>query len=267
MERRGLRILIGIIFMCIIALLALIRNNSKDEKVYLQDKENHIKLYDDKIALYNSRDEIIDKYLLKEKIFKYFLGNISEDDRDMLVILTGDRDSRYGKDIVIFSLENRIEEIYREDFSDFNPWKIAIGDIDGDGVGEISIGVYKESPLHKIMAKRPFIYTFKDGVLQPKWRGSRLSRPFDDYDFIDIDDDGIDEIISIEILEDKKKVINSYKWKGFGFEGYLESKAFKDMRDLTVKGDKIYLKVKEGNRFQLSLLKLGKNSLEIERVN
>lgn len=248
-------------------LFFLVNNKEKLIKTYLSNKGDYIKIHKNKVIMYNNKDEIINDYLLEDRIIEYAIGDITGNNKDKLVLLTKDNGEEYGKDVIIFSLENEMEEIYRKNFSEFKPWKIAIGDIDGDGVDDISIGVYKESPLHQVMAKRPFIYSFKDGVLQPKWRGSRLSRPFDDYVFYDIDGDGIDEIISIEILKDNRKIINSYKWKGFGFEGYLESESFGDMESLIIKEGGVYLNIKEGSGIYLGLLKVGDKNLEIERVD
>lgn len=200
-----------------------------------------------------------------EKVKDYDIGKIAEGAEEYLVTLTGSKGNEYGKDIVIYSLENE-REVYREDFTQLNPWKVVIGDIDGDGIDDISIGVYKESPLHPVLAKRPFIYSFVEGNLVPKWRGSRLSKPFIDYTFNDLDKDGIDEIVSIEVLEDNKKVINSYKWKGFGFEGFIESMPYDDIKGLNIKDGLIYLDIIDDNDDYLGFIKLEKNNLVIERV-
>lgn len=61
--------------------------------------------------------------------------------------------------------------VLEEDINNLNVWKLEIGDIDGDGVDEIALGVYTESPLHPVEAKRPFIYKFNGDKLIPKWRG------------------------------------------------------------------------------------------------
>lgn len=119
--------------------------------------------------------------------------------------------------------------LYKCDMADINPWKVQTCDVDGDGRTEISIGVYKTARFHPVMAKRPFIYEWHGNAISPKWLGSRLSRPFDDYIFADINADGVDEIISIEHLRDGRKAVNSYSWKGFGFEGIGESTAFDDI--------------------------------------
>lgn len=218
------------------------------------------------IILFDNKNGVIETLSIKEGIKEYDLGDVTGDGQDELIILTGNRKKEYGKEVIVFVIEDNIKEIGRKGFEEFNPWKVITGDIDGDGIDEISVGVYKESPLHPVMDKRPFIYTFVDGKIQPKWRGSRLSKPFTDYCFYDIDGDGIDEIIAIEIVDNNKKRINSYKWKGFGFEGYLESKVYDNIMDLRLnKG--IYINIKEGRDNYSGFLKLTEGNLKIERVN
>jgi hypothetical protein len=115
---------------------------------------------------------------------------------------------------------------YSFDLSDYKPMKVQLGDINGDGVNEVSVCVYKTAKFHPVMAKRPFFFDLVGGNLVPVWLGSRLSRPFDDYILFDVNDDGADEIISIEALEDGRRVVAAYNWKGFGFELLDESEAF-----------------------------------------
>jgi hypothetical protein len=113
-----------------------------------------------------------------------------------------------------------------------NPWKVQTCDVDGDGAKEISVGVYKKTQFHPVMAKRPFIYNYQDNRISPKWRGSRLARPFEDYIFADVDGDKKDELISIEVLQDGQNLVNTYKWKGFGFEGCGESPTYEKVEQL-----------------------------------
>mgnify|MGYP000849223793 CR=1 FL=1 len=120
------------------------------------------------------------------------------------------------------SYSNRIEietsgDVYRKDFKGKNPfniWKLEVGDMEGDGEMELALGVYKKSPHHKVMAKRVFLYNIVDGSLKPKFRASRLSLPMDDFILYDIDGDGRDEIVSIEI-KDKSYFIAAYHYENF----------------------------------------------------
>jgi len=130
-----------------------------------------------------------------------------------------------GPEVEVFS----VDKLYKCDMTDINPWKVQTCDVDGDGKTEISVGVYKTARFHPVMAKRPFIYEWHGNAISPKWLGSRLSRPFDDYIFADVNADGMDEIVSIEHLMDGRKAVNSYAWKGFGFEGIGESTGFDDI--------------------------------------
>jgi hypothetical protein len=162
------------------------------------------------------------------------IADIDGDDTDEILLITGTAGQEYGSDFCILHPgitdgAINITDMDRISLKTFNPWKVQTCDVDGDGIPEVSFGVYKTSRFHPVMAKRPYIYDLRENGISPKWRGSRLSRPFDDYIFADINYDGADEIISIEHLADGRKAVNSYAWKGFGFEGIGESCAFDDV--------------------------------------
>lgn len=206
------------------------------------------------------------EYLLLSRTLDKATGDINGDGQEEYLLLTKSLLGKYGKELIIYNGVYDLTEIYREDFSELKPWKIDTGDIDGDGIDEISIGVYKETIFHPVMAKRPFIYSFSDNTLLAKWRGSRLSRPFTDYTFYDIDEDGVDEIISIEITENEKMLINSYKWIGFGIEGLMESSEFDNIAELW-KANGIYMNIEnDGDKFGGQLL-LKEDRLVIERMD
>lgn len=174
----------------------------------------------------------------REKVVGSCRSDLDKDGFEEELILTGQKGSLYGKYLVIRS---KNKEVGRYDLESLNPWKVQTADVDGDGRKEVSIGVYKTAKFHPVMAKRPFIYSWDKEGLLPKWLGSRLSRPFDDYIFYDLDGDGMEELISIELLANGRKIINAYKWKGFGFEGLGESQSFQDITAL----QKQFLKEKE----------------------
>lgn len=190
---------------------------------------------------------VLTGYVLEDtKDFKS--GNLFGGQEEFLIVLTGKRWEEYGKEIVIYSLENGKKEIFRKNIENLKPWSIQVGDVDYDNIDEIGIGVYKESPLHPIMAKRPFIYNFDGLDLMPKWRGSRLSRPFSEFVLFDIDNDGTCEIVSIEELEDGRNIVNSYKWKGFGFEGFEESEIYEEIYGFKIQEGDLKVLIKDGNK-------------------
>lgn len=187
-------------------------------------------------------------YANKEMVMTSTYADLDSDGEDERIILTKKILGRYGRELIIYKGD---EEIYRNNISDLEPWKVISGDIDGDNIPEISIGVYTKTYYHPVMAKRPFIYNYDNGTIQPKWRGSRLSRPLSDYIFFDLDGDGADEIISIETDEEGVNIINSYKWNGFGIEGYIQGTSQESINGLLIEGNNIYMKLKDGSKVQL----------------
>jgi hypothetical protein len=152
-----------------------------------------------------------------------------------------------------------------------NPWKVQCADVDGDGGLDISIGAYKTTPFHPVYAKRPFIYDF-NGSLEPKWLGSRLSKPFEDYVFEDIDSDGMDEIISSEILSNGKMLLNAYKWKGFGFEAmgcsgeYESISGIKTYRNYGSAGDKVFARFISDGKWRDAAFAFDTNHMNFEEI-
>ena len=145
---------------------------------------------------------------------------------------------------------------FQTDLSSIKPLKIQVGDIDGDGVKEIAVCVYKTTKFHPVLAKRPFFYRLNEGNLESVWLGSRLARPFDDYILYDIDQDDIDEIISIESAANGNKIVAIYDWKGFGFEVKAISEELQGtvtfLNNLNHKDTNVLIEI-AGNQYQLSL--------------
>ncbi len=175
------------------------------------------------------------------EIVSYCVGDAENNGKKLLLAVigegkteTGERHGEYliicesssEEDIGRFGFIPKGKVLSRIDLSLIKPMKVQLGDINGDGLKEVAVCVYKKAEFHPIMAKRPFFFDLVDGNLIPVWLGSRLSRPFDDYILRDIDADGTDEIISVERLEDGRRLLAAYSWEGFGFDVQAESEAF-----------------------------------------
>jgi hypothetical protein len=52
-----------------------------------------------------------------------------------------------------------------------------------------------------------------------------------------MDNDGTDELISIELLQDGKKELTAYKWKGFGVELMNSSDKFGSINEIETVND------------------------------
>lgn len=155
------------------------------------------------------------------------------------------------------SYSNRIEietngDVYRKDFKGENPfniWKLEVGDVEGDGEIELALGVYKKSPHHQVLTKRVFLYNIVDGRLKPKFRASRLSLPMDDFILYDIDKDGRDEVVSIEI-KDKSYFIAAYHYENFHLTRDYVSEPLVMKPSFAEKGKVIY----DGRTYNLNLI-------------
>jgi hypothetical protein len=241
----------GVIICCLIAASMYILINHKRDVIFhgifrVSPNIYSITIDDKNISVFTRKGRLLNKFEESGRercIFSACSADLNKDGMDEILLLTGNTQEKYADTLVIKSIYHskegdsrglllKAEELQQFDFKSLNPWKVQTADVDGDGRLEISVGVYKTAKFHPVMAKRPFLYNWDQGGISPKWLGSRLSRPFDDYVFADIDGDGMEELLSIEILADGQKAVNSYKWKGFGFESIGESGAFTDISEL-----------------------------------
>lgn len=222
---------------------------------------------EDAVRIYSLRGDILWEYKLTNQdnyIFSNCIIDFNKDSFDEIFLITGKKNTKYGENLVILTLDDGIRVRMIQDMKGFNPWKVQTADVDGDKELEVSIGVYKKAEFHPVMAKRPFIYGLDEKGLFPKWRGSRLSRPFDDYIFSDVDGDGTDELLSIETLQDGKKIISAYKWKGFGFELFSESKSFDNIFSIIKEKENVHVRVKDNKYLYWGTLKYEGEKLLLE---
>ncbi len=178
-------------------------------------------------------------------ILLIFLSSCSPNNQD---IIDSDKYLDYEARIVsdkngeILELSNR-DKNFILDFSKVSPFSIEFCNIDGGDV-EVLIGVNKKTPFDENISPRPFFYNidFENEKLRPKMRVSRLSNPLEEFNAFDIDNDGIDELISIERDISGKYDINAYKYiNTFRFEIYYQSKKLDILPKLGSKDGEIIL--------------------------
>lgn len=226
--------------------------------------EYRVAAFQDRINLYTLAGELKAYYKpqgTETEVKSCCISDIDGDSNEEILAIEGNSKTFYGNKLVMLSYDNGLMKRYEREFKELNPWKVQTCDVDGDHRREIALGVYKEASFHPVMAKRPFLYHWDKGDIVPMWRGSRLSRPFEDYIFFDIDADEKDEIIAIERLPDGKALINAYRWAGFGFESIAESMPYEDILKLVRQYDNresLMIRVKEGKQHPW---------IELEKVN
>lgn len=208
-----------LIFLTIFSYLFIIRGYSQAKILIKSFKDNQISinLYHDYLEIVDNKNIFIDRYLMKPWIIVD--GCLHSNEKAILVILGREGEIR-GERLACFKYEGgKFQEKWIDNNRQINPWKILICDVEGDGKPEMAVGVWKTAKFHPVFDNRLFIYAWEKGMIYPKWLGSRLSSPLVDFDFRDINHDGITELIALEYQKDGLKRVIAYEWTGFGFRG------------------------------------------------
>lgn len=97
------------------------------------------------------------------------------------------------------------------------------GDVTGDGIPEIAVGVIKPTRFDPKPEKRLFLYRIADGAyIRPLWLGSRVAQPLEDFRIIR---DSIPaKIRTMERERSGHFLVAEYRWRGFGldFKQYIQ---------------------------------------------
>ncbi|MDH7568078.1 MAG: VCBS repeat-containing protein [Armatimonadota bacterium] len=98
----------------------------------------------------------------------------------------------------------------------WKPWKVAVADMEGDGRLEILVGVFKSTRFIPQPHQCLFVYGWNGREAFPKWLGSSMGRPFDDFVTADLNGDGADEVV-VRAGNPGRRWVMVYAWRGFGF--------------------------------------------------
>jgi len=102
-------------------------------------------------------------------------------------------------------------------------YRFDVGDVTGDGVPDIAVGVIKTTTYHPVMAKRPFLFKINEnGDIRKLWMGSRVSQPLEDFALTK--NETPSRILTVERERSGKFLVAVYRWHGFGLkhEEYIE---------------------------------------------
>ncbi|MCX6558323.1 MAG: hypothetical protein NTW95_12980, partial [Candidatus Aminicenantes bacterium] len=100
--------------------------------------------------------------------------------------ILGDAGASHGRAIAAYRLGPNGEprRIYLDRDRGCCPWKILVCELDGDPEPEIAVGMYKATRFFPEPANRLFIFDWNGRFIFPKWLGSRLTSPLEDFAFI-----------------------------------------------------------------------------------
>lgn len=97
----------------------------------------------------------------------------------------------------------------------WKPWKLASGDIDGNGEPDFAIGIVKQTHVYPRPHKTVFFYELRSGKVVPKWKGSSLGRPLVDFQYAHTPRGP--RLVALQTLLDGQLSLFIWKWNRFGF--------------------------------------------------
>lgn len=153
---------------------------------------------------------------------------------------------KYYNEVEISDEKNTKTQIFKNKMT-LNIWKVDSGRINGKNNFDILFGVYNISPHHRDYSKRVFIYNIVDLKLRPKFRCSRLVTPMVDFSVYDWDNDGYEEILSIEKYNGKFS-FNVYIQYDYNIERIYTKKLDFTPTAFKKKDKKIFILSKEGEK-------------------
>ena len=99
-------------------------------------------------------------------------------------------------------------------------WDIFLADVDGDGLDELALCLFKTEHKDPKKDNRLQIYGWREDRIYARWRGTFLSKPFKIIAFGNVNGDACEELVSIERgrIHPDQIYLCVYQWNSFGFD-------------------------------------------------
>lgn len=181
-----------------------------------------ILVYRNAIEMYDSSGLLHDTIILPEnqEIKDCCFMEDSADCRLFAIVGYTSDESGYFISQFRFTDKNIIPECCVQN-TKYSFWKIHTADIDCDSVPEIFVGGYRFGTLEKPI-NRLLMYRWNGVNLHQMYTSPENFRPFIDFLFRDIDNDGLDDLITLESDKSGTNILGIYQWLGFNFTMYRE---------------------------------------------
>lgn len=128
--------------------------------------------------------------------------------------------------------------LYENDFTVVKPWKVELGDIDGNGDSELLIAVAKTTHFDAVEKNRLFVFRYTGQTLVKKWTGSQIGGNWKTFRALDVVPTiPGEELVFIEQVEGKGERLGVYYWLDFGFALLAEGEFYPQINRLEVKAD------------------------------
>ncbi len=100
---------------------------------------------------------------------------------------------------------------------DFRPWQLCWAGIPGEE--QLAVATYKSTRFAPFAHNCFFLFSWRQGTAEPRWLGSRLTRPYTDAACADLRGDGNWRLAAVEVTRTGGRGLSVYAPIQFGYAG------------------------------------------------